>query len=234
MEGLRVGTWPGGHTAQLAERSPDRGPEAWRGRQSEVISSCCIVGTHYLARVSNQGQRLDGHAPDQPALGRHCFPGHSLLCFVRTQHAPIWSSAAKRSAAPARSSRTAEGCSRARRAVVSKQRLVGTPARVHERQWSASWICAGTLLLASPHWHTFVLGKCPTGMFQGDAALQCMYVPHLPSILQRGLCVCLSDQPQARSAPVGLSATLDRYDAGGATLDPRRLGLDGRASSGLR
>lgn len=43
-----------------------RAPKHWRGRQSEVISSCCVVGTHYLARVSNQGQRLGGHVPNQP------------------------------------------------------------------------------------------------------------------------------------------------------------------------
>lgn len=77
---------------------------------------------------------------------------------------------------------------------------------LHE-QWdgSGSWICAGTLSLASPHWHTFVLGKCPTGMFQGDAAL---CVRTASAIDPAAWLVCLSNQPRARCAPVGLSATL--------------------------
>lgn len=85
-----------------------------------------------------------------------------------------------------------------------QQQLVGTPARVHERQWdgSGTWICVGTLSLASPHWHTFVLGKCPTGMFQGDAALYVRTILYLPFILQRGL-----SNPK-RDTPVRLGATL--------------------------
>lgn len=61
--------------------------KVWRGRQSEAISSCCIVGTSCLARVSNHADFWMTKLPNQPRQGRQCFPGHLLLRTGCTQHA---------------------------------------------------------------------------------------------------------------------------------------------------
>lgn len=186
--------------------------KVWRGRQSEAISSCCIVGTSCLARVSNHADFWTTKLPNQPGQGRQCSPGHSLRCTGCTQHALICFRTPQHRHIFSTVHARVEACSRPSLLWSASSGWWAHLQGLRE-QWdgSGSWICAGTLSLASSHWHTFVLGKCPTGMFQGDAAL---YVRTASAIYPAAWLVCLSNQPQARSAPAGLSATLISIAAG--------------------
>lgn len=171
-------------------------------------------------------------SPNQPAQGRHCAPGRSLLRTGRTQH--VRSGSAQLSTGTFIILRSLEPAQpRHPGTMVSKQRRVGSPARL---QGCMTVNGMGREVGSAParsHWPRLIgtrssWGNARQACFKGT--LLFVYVPHLPSILilQRGL----SNQPQARSAPVGLSATLI-----GPARVARRLTLDAsvsrrRASSG--
>ena len=169
---------------QLAEGSLDRqGCQsiAWRIKRGHILLLHCW---HALPGSSKQaGQCLDDHVPSQTTQGRHCLPGTlaTILRAKRAQH--VQSGSAQLSTAQHRYVHALRSLEPAQPRHRGQQAAAGghtcKTARVYERQWdgSGSWICAGTLPLASPHWHTFVLGKCPTGMFQGDAALHVRTAP---------------------------------------------------------
>lgn len=211
--------WEGGpgvreeEGAQLAGRSPNKGAcqsMAWTTKRGYILLLYCW---HELPGTSKQSRRLlDDQVAESTGARSAMLSGTlaavywvytaCLICFRTPQHRHIFSTVHAR----------VEACSRPSLLWSASSGWWAHLQGLHE-QWdgSGSWICAGTLSLASSHWHTFVLGKCPTGMFQGDAAL---YVRTASAIYPAAWLVCLSNQPQARGAPAGLSATLISIAAG--------------------